>query len=211
MKYLSNITKFYFIVVALFLSISLPTLVFCQIPGWENKEFSKELSLYYSKKFLVDSVFGHSSNPIYFETDALAASNSGELTTVTYSCDSLRIKGLLLCFWGNYFNKYGTRYMGYSFKLLEPSKADKLFSLIESEAKKFTKRKFTDRFVGFLEKPEKGETCFDFDGMTFLLSGNEDGMITIRIFWNDFDAVWQINAYDKTRKRFANVISKLNY
>ena len=48
------------------------------------KEYSKEVSLYKAKTFLVEDVLGVTAEPVQFEIDPLAAANSGELTTHVY-------------------------------------------------------------------------------------------------------------------------------
>lgn len=107
---------------------------------WTAKEFSKEISLFKSKEFLFKNVLGSTNQVVPFEVIPLAASSSGELTTLLYKCDAKQKEGLVLGFYGDYWNEAGVLYQGYSFKNLEKEKAmeflNKIVTSIE-ENKKF--------------------------------------------------------------------------
>ncbi len=57
---------------------------FCQVPVnskiYFAKEFSKEITLYRAKSFLIDEVLGSSQTVVKYSIDPLAATKSGELT-----------------------------------------------------------------------------------------------------------------------------------
>ncbi len=90
----------------------MPCKSYSQLPSEANnflyaKEFSKEIALFNTKSFLFRDVLGISSDIVQFEVIPLAASNSGELTTLLYRCESKNKEGLVLGFYGNYWNKFG--------------------------------------------------------------------------------------------------------
>src|SRR4051812_39169751 len=113
MKKLTIIT-----VLNLFITFS----VLGQIPN--AKEYSKAITLYKAKRFLVMEVFGASPEPKRFEAWPLAAATSGELTTLVYKCKSLGKEGLAFAFYGS--NAYGFKNLPKekAFELLD--KTDKL-------------------------------------------------------------------------------------
>ena len=65
-----------------------------------SKEFSKDISLFKSKKFLMNNVLKVTENITEFTITPLAASSSGELTTLIYKCEEKSKKGLILGFYG---------------------------------------------------------------------------------------------------------------
>lgn len=86
---------------------------------WVAKEFSKDIALYNSKNFLFKNVLGVSPEVVKFEIIPLAAASSGELTTLLYKCESKQKEGLVLGFYGNYWNEAGVLYQGFAFKNFE--------------------------------------------------------------------------------------------
>ena len=76
------------------------TISFAQISGfWESKEFSKDVSLFKAKSFLIQDILKVSENSLEFEAEPLAAASSGELTTLLYRCESQNAEGLILGFY----------------------------------------------------------------------------------------------------------------
>ena len=80
------------------------------------KEFSKEITLYRAKSFLIEEVLGLSNNVVKYSIDPLAATKSGELTSLSYRCEDKKKEGLILGFYGNKWNKEGVLYQAYAFK-----------------------------------------------------------------------------------------------
>ncbi|RXR23049.1 hypothetical protein [Flavobacterium stagni] len=160
---------------------------------WTAKEFSKEISLFKSKEFLFKNVLGTSDQIVPFEVIPLAAASSGELTTLLYKCESKQKEGLILGFYGDYWNEAGVLYQGYSFKNLEKEKAieflNKIVSAIE-ENKKFLN-----------ENSDNNNICFKFDDMDILIWTNA-GNFSIRIFWQGFDSTWEKTAFERSKRRF---------
>ena len=69
-----------------------PILLFSQVSTnkniWFAKEFSKELAMYKAKTFLIKEVLDIKEDVSKFEIIPLAASTSGELTTLIYCMSS---------------------------------------------------------------------------------------------------------------------------
>lgn len=162
-----------------------------------SKEFSKEISLYKAKKFVIDSILGTTKLVMNFEIDALAATSSGELTSLVYNCDTLNKKGLLLGFYGNYWNESGMLYQGFGFKNLSVEKALQLLNKIDQVKSNY------NRYLSIEEN--SNNVYFYFEDMTFLIY-KTTLETKIRVFWKTFDAEWQEVAFNRTKNRFENKI-----
>ena len=164
---------------------------------WTAKEFSKEISLFKSKEFLFKNVLGSTIQVIPFEVIPLAAASSGELTTLLYKCEAKQKEGLILGFYGDYWNDAGVLYQGYSFKNLEKEKAmeflNKIVTSIE-ENKKFLN-----------ESGDNNNIFFKYDDMDVLIWTNA-GTYSIRIFWQGFDSTWEKTAFERSKRRFEKKI-----
>lgn len=164
---------------------------------WVAKEFSKEISLFKSKEFLFKHVLGTSAELVPFEVIPLAASTSGELTTLLYKCDVKQKEGLILGFYGGYWNEAGVLYQGYAFKNLEKEKAieflNKIVTSIEANIK----------FLN--ENYDNNNIYFKYDDMDVLICTNI-GSYTIRIFWQGFDSTWERMAFERSKRRFEKKI-----
>lgn len=164
---------------------------------WTAKEFSKEISLFKSKEFLFKNVLGSTNEVVPFEVIPLAAASSGELTTLLYKCDTKQKEGLILGFYGDYWNEAGVLYQGYSFKNLEKEKAmeflNKIVTSIE-ENKKFLN-----------ESGDNNNIFFKYDDMDVLIWTNA-GTYSIRIFWQGFDSTWEKTAFERSKRRFEKKI-----
>lgn len=158
------------------------------------KEFSKEIALYKAKQFVITNVFGDSKEVVKFQIDPLAASSSGELTSLVYRCDDNKKEGMVLGFYGSYWNSSGVLYTGYAFKNLAKEKGIALLQQIEQ---------IIDNNSKYLNKDsDNNNLYFVFDDLTFLIytSGN----IKIRVFYNEFDSEWDIVAFRRTKRRLLN-------
>ena len=164
---------------------------------WTAKEFSKEISLFKSKEFLFKNVLGITEQIVSFEVIPLAAASSGELTTLLYKCEAKQKEGLILGFYGDYWNEAGVLYQGYSFKNLEKEKAieflNKIVTSIE-ENKKFLN-----------ENGDNNNIYFKYDDMDVLIWTNM-GSYSIRIFWQGFDSTWEKTAFERSKRRFEKKI-----
>lgn len=164
---------------------------------WTAKEFSKEISLFKSKEFLFKNVLGSTEQIVPFEVIPLAAASSGELTTLLYKCETKNKEGIILGFYGDYWNEAGVLYQGYSFKNLEKDKAieflNKIVASIE-ENKKFLN-----------ENGDNNNIFFKYDDMDVLIWTNM-GTYSIRIFWQGFDSTWEKTAFERSKRRFEKKI-----
>jgi hypothetical protein len=96
-----------------------------QIPSNKSlfaKNWSQDLTLSLAKVYLLQDIISVSNVEERLVVDAIVASNSGHLTSVCYSGDSARTVGLLLGFYGDYWNDEGIIYKGYAFKNLTSEK-----------------------------------------------------------------------------------------
>lgn len=156
------------------------------------KEFSKEMSLYNAKTFVMQTVLGKSDGVIKFQLDALVAANSGELTTLVYKCESENKEGLILGFYGNRWNDAGVTYSAYTFKDLPIKSADSLLSLIENSIE--NNYKYLDADA------DNNNIYFRFNDIAIL--AYKSSMITkLRVYWNGFDSEWNWNEFKKTKTR----------
>lgn len=157
------------------------------------KEFSKEISLYRAKQFLIEEVLKTENKVIQFDLDPLAATNSGELTSLGYKCEEKGEEGILLGFYGSYWNAAGVVYQGYRFKNLSRDMALELLNKITKTIKDSN---------DFLSKnPDNNNVYFKFDDLVVLIYTPISEPI-IRVFWEDFDAEWTSTAFKRTKKRY---------
>ena len=157
-----------------------------------SKEFSKDQALYKAKEFVMNDLIKVSSNPTKFSIDPLAAANSGQLTSLMYTCEDQNLSGLVLGFFGNRWNENGVNYQAYAFKNLTKENAFEILSKIE---------KLIDEHSRYLSSDsDTNNLSFEFNDMTFLIY--RDVGTKIRVFWNGFDAEWESTAFNRTKRRF---------
>lgn len=177
-------------------SVSFSQIQQTQYNLFQAKEWSKDISLFRSKAFLFNDVLGISEEVKQFSVIPLAASKSGELTTLIYKSDKLNKEGLILGFFGNYWNKSGVTYQGYGFKNLSKDKAVSFLNKIEKameENKKFLRG-----------DSDNNNIYFQFEDLKVLIYS--DGSFKLRIFWNGFDSTWENTAFQRSKKRFLKKI-----
>ena len=83
---------------------------FCQVRQtdvnlFQAKEFSKDVALFKAKEFVMEKIIGVDTELTKFEIDPLAASSSGQLTSLVYSCKEKNLSGLVLGFYGDRWNR----------------------------------------------------------------------------------------------------------
>lgn len=169
--------------------------LFAQVTGniWYAKEFSKEEALIKSKKYIMKNIIGTSSELVKFEVVPLAAAGSGQLTTLFYNCESKQKEGLLLGFFGNYWNETGTVYQGYGFKNFDKEQANEFLVAM---------KKAIDDQAKYLEDDYYNNNIyFKYDDMDIMVWASQQGY-TIKLFWNDFDSIWEKTAFERSIKRF---------
>lgn len=174
---------------------------FCQVRQTDDnffqaKEFSKDIALFKAKEFVMEKIIGVTTELTKFEIDPLAASSSGQLTSLVYSCKEKNLSGLVLGFYGDRWNQAGVVYQAYSFKHLTEVKAIELLNKIDN---------FMSENLKYLNSSsDNNNIFFKYDDMTFLIY--RDGAVKIRIFWNDFDSEWEEISFGKTKRRFEKAI-----
>lgn len=157
------------------------------------KGYSKEISIYRAKSFIMTNLLGLSNNPQLFTVEALAAAGSGELTSLFYNCPQKNKSGLILGFYNDYWNDNGVIYQGYKFKDIPKEKAIELFNTIDS---------LGSLNESFLNADKNNNVFFSFEDLTFLLYNGWSASSPIRIFWNGFDVEWDAIAYRRSENRF---------
>ena len=168
------------------------------------KEYNKEVSLYKAKEFYISNILELEENgkAKWFTIDALAAASSGELTTLIVDCVQKtngidkQIGGLVIGFYGSYWDKGGSGayYTEYSFKFFTPEKAIGLFEKIDSTITKFDDWLKRD--------PNNNNIVFKYDDVKILITLKLGGSVSMRVFWNGFDADWEQVAFERTKKRY---------
>ena len=162
------------------------------------KEFSKEQSLYKAKNYVMNNVIGVEKRLIKFDIDPLAASSSGELTSLVYNCYDKKLAGLVLGFYGNNWNDEGVIYQAYAFKNLPEDKALEILFKID---------KYIEVESEYLSADsDNNNMFFQYDDMIFLIY--REGGVKIRVFWNGFDSEWESTAFGRTKRRFERRMKK---
>ena len=165
---------------------------------FEDKEFSKDVSLFKAKTFLTHEVLETSGNSAQFEAIPLAAASSGELTTLLYKCDVQNKEGLILGFYGNYWDTTsGANYQGYAFKNLPREKAYEFLDKIELEI---------ERNEGFLKNNnDNNNIVFEYDDLKVMI-WTTGASYMIRVYWNSFDSTWEKVSFQRSKRRFEKII-----
>ena len=178
-------------------------LLFSQVQTNSNnmfyaKEFSKEVALYNSKNFLFKTVLGSTEQIEKFEIIPLAAASSGELTTLLYKSEAKQKEGLILGFYGNYWNNAGVVYQGFAFKNIEKNEAIKFLTKIQDA--------IDDNRKYLQDENDNNNIYFKYDDIDVLIWSNNNDY-TIRLFWNGFDSSWEKLAFDRSKRRFEKKLS----
>ncbi|MBS7230770.1 hypothetical protein KHA90_07020 [Flavobacterium psychroterrae] len=164
---------------------------------WVAKEYSKDVALYNSKNFLFKDVLGSTTEIVQFEIIPLAAASSGELTTLLYKCESKQKEGLVLGFYGNYWNDAGVLYQGYAFKNFEKNEAIEFLNKIQTAIE--DNKKFIN------DQADNNNIFFKYDDIDVLIYSSSQNY-TIRLFWKGFDSSWEKTAFDRSKRRFEKKI-----
>lgn len=166
---------------------------------WFAKEFSKDVAIFRAKTFLYKDVLSISENIEKFELIPLAASSSGELTTLIYKSESKNKEGLVLGFFGDYWNDSGVIYQGYKFKDLSKIEAVEFLEKIDNAIKE------NEKFLK--ENDNKNNIYFSYKDIDVLIS-SVNGDYIIRLYWDKFDSRWDKTAFDRSKRRFEKNFKK---
>jgi hypothetical protein len=160
---------------------------------FQAKEFSKDISLFKAKTFLTYNVIKTSVASLQFESIPLAAASSGELTTLLYKCESQNKEGLILGFYGDYWNDAGVTFQGYGFKNLTKEQADEFLTKIETEIEK------NQKFLK--DNNDNNNIVFEYDDLKVMI-WTTSGSYLIRVYWNGFDSTWEKTSFERSKRRF---------
>lgn len=183
------------------LKLSLLLIIFTNLllfsQNYYAKEYSKDVALYNSKNFLFKTILGSTEEVDKFEIIPLAAASSGDLTTLLYKSESKQKEGLILGFYGNYWNEAGVVYQGFSFKNFDKIEAIAFLNKIQDAINENSKYLKNDN--------DNNNIYFKFNDIDVLIwSSTQD--YTIRLFWNGFDSSWEKTAFDRSKRRFEKKI-----
>ncbi|KJD32576.1 hypothetical protein PK35_10255 [Tamlana nanhaiensis] len=186
----------------LFATLFISTISYSQFPENSDiffaKEFSKNTALYKAKEYVMTQIIGVKPELTKFQIDPLAAASSGELTSLVYNYEKKNITGLVLGFYGDYWNDNGVVYQAYAFKNLPEENALEILRRIDNYINNESKYLSQDS--------DNNNMFFQYDDMTFLIY--QDGMVKIRVFWKGFDSEWESTAFGRTKRRFERKIKK---
>ena len=157
------------------------------------KAYSKEISLFRGKAFIIKEVLGVNNDITKFELDPMEAASSGELTTLYYNCESLNKEGLVFGFYGDYINEFGLVYQGYSYKNFNKKQGLELLQKIEN-AKELNAEYLHD-------DADNHNVYITYDDLTVLVYRKEQ-KFRYRVFWKNYDAEWGDFAFRRTKTKF---------
>lgn len=162
-------------------------------------EYSKEITEYMVKEYISKELIklpNEKMVPFYIE--AVTASSSGELTSVVVSSDDMNLSGIILAFYGNYWNDKGISFKGYGFKFIPKDEAIKLFENLD-EVFNATPKVITQKFFG-----KKGEIPTDIiyrsNDLIFIFYLTAE--VRVRVLWEHFDSEWGQSNFNTTYRRF---------
>ncbi|MBP3944386.1 hypothetical protein J5U18_12630 [Sphingobacteriaceae bacterium WQ 2009] len=128
------------------------------------------------------------------EVYGLSAASSGDLTTLIYNAkEDENNQGILLVFYGNYWNENGIVFQGYDFSNFDTQKALSFLSII---------KKNIELNKEYLKKGSDSNIYFSYEDITILATGNSVTTFDLRILWKNFDLNWEAGSFNRTIKRF---------
>jgi hypothetical protein len=154
-----------------------------------SDEFSEHNSIVKTQGFLLNEILKSPDNVVQFELDRIASSMSGDLTSFFYRCVGKQTEGLILSFFGDYWNDSGDIYKGFVFKNLPGNEALEFISQIS---------RTMEEQKEFLSKDNDNSVSLQYDDLTVVIS--KDIEFKIRLFWIGFDADWDHWAYSRTKR-----------
>jgi len=158
-----------------------------------SDEFSESISIVKAQGFLLKEILKSQENVVQFELDRIASSMSGDMTTLFYRCDEKKAEGLILAFYGDYWNDAGDIYKGFVFKNLPAKEALEFLAKIT---------RTIEEQKDFLSKNSDNNAYFQYDDITIVIS--KDMEVKIRIFWNGFDDDWDKYSFTRTKRVLEN-------
>jgi len=155
--------------------------------------YSKNITLYRAKEFLMKEVLGVGSDVVRFEAFPLSAATSGDLTSLVYTCESKHKSGLVLAFYGYTLNGTSISTQAYAFKDLPKEKAVEVMAQLT---------RILETSISYLRADgDNNNIYFKYDDLTFLVYAPPLNEPQIRVFWNGFDCQWESGSFRRTRDR----------
>lgn len=155
-----------------------------------SKEFSKDILLAKAKAFLMKDVLSSTEGAVSFEIEPLAGTTAKEVTSMVYKSAARNKEGLLLVFYGDYWNSSGVLIQGFAFKNLPKVKAVGLLSVIS--------RTIEEQKDYLSKNPDNNNVYFVYDDITVMLYQSSE--TKIRLIWKNFDAEWALSAFKSSVK-----------
>jgi hypothetical protein len=165
----------------------------------QKKEYSKEIAAFQAKEYLLKNILQTQDEVVRFEVDALSSAESEELTTLYYNCIEQKKEGLLLTFYGNYWNDAGVVYTGYGFKNLDKKQALEFLAKIQYAI---------DNNSIYLKENSDNNIALKYDDIEIIISSSSQTPYQIRLFWNTFDSSWDAFSFSRSKRRFDFEINK---
>lgn len=184
-----------------FIYLILSYSIYCssQTPGFfVAKEWSKEIALFQSKAHLYKHILGVDPAIVKFEVLPLAAASSGDLTSLWYNCTSKKKEGLLLAFYGNYWNDQGVLYQGFAFRNFVKNEAIDFLNLIQ--------KNIDDNITYLREDPDNTNIYFSYNDIDVMVWSSSYGSYKMRLFWHGFDSTWEKLSFERSKQRFEKSI-----
>jgi hypothetical protein len=155
-----------------------------------SKEFSKDLLLDKAKAFVMKEVLSSTEGAVSFEIEPLGTATEKEVNSMVYKSASKSKEGLLLVFYGDYWNSSGVLIQGFAFKNLPKVKAVGLLSVIS--------RTIEEQKDYLSKNPDNNNVYFQYDDITVLIYQSME--TKIRLLWKNFDAEWALSAFKSSVK-----------
>jgi hypothetical protein len=183
--------KIKLIILALIISQSVSAQVPTNYGFTLSKEYSQSISIDKAKDFAIKEIFNSPENVGQFEFDLLDDFTNGELTTLFYRFKEKNKEGIILGFYGDYWNDAGDIYRGFVFKILPKEKATELLNKIS---------KTIEEQQEYLSKNTDNNVYFQYDDITVMIYKSLG--IKIRISWIGFDAEWEHTGFTRIKNSF---------
>ena len=176
------------------LSIGVCSAQVSESESWFAKSYSKTEALHKAKAFLLQDILRVGASVVQVSIDALAATDSGELTSLVY--ESQQSRGLVLGFFNWSWKDSGAVYQRYAFKHFPEESARTLLAKLDSVLEEQDKYISADK--------DNNNATFVYEDVLFVVYWDADGGAgkVVRAFWNGFDSEWTTTALNRTRKRF---------
>jgi hypothetical protein len=188
--------------------VFIPVFGFCQVTSQDGKilsgimaqEYSKDISEFRAKEYIIKNILDPSDSIAEFEVNSITASKSGELSVVIYRCKEQQGKeGMLFCFWNQRVNEFNVEFNGYSFRNFYLNDAAKLLKYIEI----IINNDCNNIINNTSNSDEVKNLVVRYDDLIFNFYREYlSGEISIRIFWDEFDSIWNKSNFKTTKRRF---------